>query len=63
MSAWKSEEAMRSFVRTGAHLESMKHSADISTEIRTYTYQASRLPDWKEGQELLEQHGKIHHFH
>jgi len=58
MTLWKSEEDLKSFVRSGAHLEAMKTSASIAKEIRTVTIDTDRLPHWKEAKALLK-NGKI----
>ena len=58
LSAWESEEDLKRFARTGAHLEAMKQSAKIASEIWTYTYKAGHIPDWKEAKKLLMEKGK-----
>jgi hypothetical protein len=55
MSLWPNEESMKAFARSGAHLEAMKHSKEIAKEIRTFTYDAAELPNWKMAKELLKQ--------
>jgi hypothetical protein len=62
LTAWESEEAMRAFVKTGAHLTAMKSSRALSTEIRTYTFVADSMPSWKEARRLLAAHGKVLSF-
>lgn len=54
MSLWPDEQSMQEFVRSGAHLEAMKQSKAIAKEIRTITYEADALPDWKTAKGLLE---------
>lgn len=53
MTLWNSEDELKAFARSGAHLEAMKTSAKISKEIWTYTYDADKLPSWKEAYTLL----------
>lgn len=53
MTLWNSEEDMKSFARSGAHLQAMKVSASIAKEIKTHTYTTDKLPDWKEAKEIL----------
>lgn len=53
MSLWNSEEEMKSFAYSGAHLEIMKTSKEIAKEIRTITIDAEQLPNWKEAKRLL----------
>jgi len=44
---------MASFARSGAHLEAMKNSKEIASEIRTISIQAEELPDWNQAKKLL----------
>ncbi|MBX2971391.1 MAG: DUF3291 domain-containing protein [Cyclobacteriaceae bacterium] len=59
MTAWNSEQELKDFAKSGAHLEAMKLSADIATEIRTLTMPMDQLPDWKTAKQLLEEKGKV----
>jgi hypothetical protein len=59
MSLWTSEQDLRTFSTSGAHLEAMKSSKEIAREIRTYTYDATSLPDWKTAKELLLEKGRV----
>ncbi len=59
MSLWNSEQDLRTFSTIGAHLEAMKTSKEIAKEIRTYTYDAVSLPDWKTAKKLLVEHGRV----
>lgn len=54
MSLWPDEKSMQDFVRSGAHLEAMKNSKAIAKEIRTISYDADALPDWKTAKQLLD---------
>ncbi len=54
LTAWESEENMKAFSRSGAHLEAMKHSKRLATEIRVLTYKADEIPTWKDVRLLLE---------
>jgi hypothetical protein len=58
LSGWETEEDLKRFYRGGAHLNAMKKSAAIATEVRTYTYPGDHLPGWKEAKELLIKKGK-----
>lgn len=62
VSAWESEPSLKQFARAGAHLEAMKQSGRLSTEIRTYTYETDALPSWKEVKQLLAKEGKVMRF-
>ena len=54
MTLWSNEEELKAFAKSGAHLEAMKSSAQIASEIRTITIDAESLPNWKEARKLLE---------
>lgn len=62
LTAWESEEDLRRFARSGAHLESMKKSSVLAREIRTYSYESDKLPGWTEARRLLSEHGKVFHW-
>ncbi len=62
MSHWNSEEERNAFYRSGAHANGMKKSADLATEIRTYSYEAEKYPDWKTAKALLLEKGKVMRF-
>jgi hypothetical protein len=61
MTLWEKEQDLKDFAKSGAHLEAMKRSKDIAKEIRTYTYDGDKLPEWKEAKELLEK-AKVFRF-
>lgn len=54
MTLWKSEEDLKEFATSGAHLHAMKKSAAIAKEIRTVTIDSDSLPDWKTAKGLLD---------
>jgi hypothetical protein len=63
LSAWENEEAMRAFAYHGSiHTDAMKESRKLSTEIKTYTYQAEQVPDWKTAKRLVAEKGKVLSF-
>jgi len=53
MTLWNSEQDMKEFARSGAHLESMKVSKKIASKIKAVTIDAESLPDWKTAKQLL----------
>jgi hypothetical protein len=59
LTAWSEEGDLKKFARTGAHLEAMKASSKIASEIRIYTFKADRIPEWKEAESLLLSKGKL----
>ena len=62
LSAWETDEDLKRFAREGAHLNAMKKSAALATEIRTFTYQSDQLPKWREAKSVLMKKGKILQF-
>jgi hypothetical protein len=62
MTSWDNAADMHAFARSGAHLEAMKKSADLAKELRTLTYEASAMPDWKEAKSKIMQEGKVLRF-
>lgn len=54
MTLWESEEEMKAFAYSGAHLEVMKSTKEIAKEVRSITIDATELPSWKEAKKLLE---------
>jgi hypothetical protein len=61
MSLWLDEKALKEFAKKGAHLDGMKNSKTLATEIRTYTYPSDQLPDWETAKELLKK-GRVLSF-
>lgn len=53
MTLWNSENDLKEFAKSGAHLEAMKSSRNIAKEIRTITIDADSLPRWEEALRLL----------
>ena len=62
LSAWQSEEDLKRFAKSGAHLDAMKKSKEIATELATYTYQGEEMPDWTKAKALLLEKGKLLKF-
>ena len=61
-SVWQDETSMKNFAKKGAHLEAMKQSSALATEIRTYTFETNNLPDWTKAKTLLEEKGKAIYY-
>lgn len=59
LSVWETEEDIRRFYKQGAHLNAMKQSKEIATEVRTFHYTSETLPSWKEVRDILEEKGKV----
>lgn len=61
MTLWASEEDMRNFASSGAHLDAMKKSKHIAKEIRTITIDTDILPDWNKAKHILST-GKVYTY-
>lgn len=53
MTLWNTEDELKHFASSGAHLEAMKAGKRIAKEIRTVTIDADSLPNWKEAKRIL----------
>jgi len=62
LSVWEDYESLKAFARSGAHLDAMKKSATLASEIRTYSYESGQLPDWKQVKVLLREKGKVFRY-
>ena len=62
ISAWETLEDLKRFSKQGAHLEAMKKSRTIATEVGTHTYASDVMPDWKTAKELVLTQAKIVSF-
>jgi len=62
LSVWQSEADLKRFARSGEHSTAMKHTRELATEVRTYTYSSDTLPGWKEAKLLLKNRSKILRF-
>lgn len=58
ITTWESKDLMQAAMREGAHGEAMKKSAELATEIASYTYESDHFPSWKEAKEKIK-HGKV----
>lgn len=58
LSHWQTQDDLKRFAHSGAHLTAMKEGGKIATEIKTHTYSADRLPDWRSAKKLLLEKGK-----
>lgn len=62
MSLWENKADMQAFARSGAHLASMKKSAELANKIITLTLETDTLPDWKTAKIRLKNEGKVLNF-
>lgn len=62
ISVWQNEGDLKRFARSGEHSIATKHSRELATEIRTYTYAADTLPNWKDAKQLLKEKAKVLKF-
>lgn len=59
LTAWNTVEELKTFSKSGAHLQAMKHASELAKEICTLTYETDHLPDWKEAKALLKAKGRV----
>jgi heme-degrading monooxygenase HmoA len=57
LSWWESDEDVKRFARSRAHLEAMKQSQRLASEIRVHTFSGSELPGWTQTKRLLIEKG------
>lgn len=62
LSAWQSEADLKRFARSGEHSAALKHTRELATEVKTYTYTSDTLPGWKEAKLLLKDKAKVLRF-
>lgn len=63
LSAWETEADMKAFAYSeGIHKEAMKESKQISTEIRTYTFEGEQIPSWEDAKIWVAEKGKVLRF-
>lgn len=60
LSVWQSAEEMKSFSVSGIHSDAIRHSAEIGSEFRFYTYKSDSVPGWKEAKELIKTKGRLY---
>lgn len=58
LTLWQTEEDLKRFARSGEHLNAMKKSSELASEIRTYTYSDDQLPNWNEAKSKLLENSK-----
>lgn len=61
MTMWDNEEDMKFFARTGEHKESMKSTAHLGKQVRSYTFEADKFPGWLTAFKLV-RNGKVINF-
>ena len=62
LSVWQSEADLKRFARSGEHSAAMKHTRELASEVRTYTYTSDTIPDWKNVKQLLKEKAKVLKF-
>jgi hypothetical protein len=55
MTLWENEADLKDFAGKEAHLEAMKFSSKLASEIRTLTVDAEKFPDWKTAKSMLKE--------
>jgi heme-degrading monooxygenase HmoA len=59
LSVWESETDLQAFARSGAHLNAMKETSKISTEVSTYVYEAITIPNLENAKKILAEKGRV----
>ena len=58
MTLWNSEDEMKAFAHSGAHLSAMKLSQNIAKEIKILTVDAHEFTSWSQAIKMLNSQGK-----
>lgn len=58
MSLWENDQDLKQFATSGDHLKAMQKSAQIASEIVTYTIDSDKMLPWDEAKRLLYEKGK-----
>jgi heme-degrading monooxygenase HmoA len=58
LSAWKTLDDMKAYVKMPAHLEAMKESANIASHTYTMHIELDELPSWKKAFKMLKEQKK-----
>jgi hypothetical protein len=53
ISLWTNAEELKKFSHSGAHLDALKATKSLAKEIRTFTYEDDKLPNWEEAKKKL----------
>jgi hypothetical protein len=62
MTAWESQADIAAFYKSGSHLEAMKESKILAEYLRFITFEAEKMPDWKEAKEKVQKEGRLMQF-
>jgi hypothetical protein len=55
MTLWKSEDDLKVFAKSGAHLAAMQKSGEMAEMIKTLTIDSDHLIDWPTAKSMLEE--------
>ncbi len=53
MTLWNSEDDLKDFAKSGAHLQAMKKSGEMAELIKTLTIDSDQLIDWATAKSML----------
>jgi hypothetical protein len=53
LSVWDDATEIKSYIKSGHHLNAMKASGKVANRIQTYSYECEYIPTWKEAKEKL----------
>ncbi len=59
MSLWESEEDLKAFYTSGAHLNAVKKTNKMADEVYTLIMDGSEFPNWNEAKRLLKEKGRL----
>ena len=62
LSVWQSEADLKRFARSGEHSAAMKHTRELASEVRTYTYTSDIIQEWKNVKKLIKKKAKVLKF-
>jgi hypothetical protein len=63
ITVWETEDDLKAYAYgNGSHKEFMSRSKEIASEIGTYTFESSEIPDWKTAKNLLSSKGRFLKF-
>lgn len=54
MTLWNSEDDLKHFAKSGAHLQAMKKSGEMAEMIKTLTIDSDKLIDWTTAKSMLQ---------
>ena len=53
LTAWQDKESMMRFRNNGTHMEAMKKSRELSSDMKSLNWEGEKLPGWREAAHRL----------